>query len=130
MTTWKPEGYTSVSPYLICRNAAALIDFLVLAFDAVPLRRFERPDGSVMHAEVRIDDSVVMIGGAQAGWEGVGQHLHVYVPDADLAYRRAIQHGATSIQGPARKTPDDDLRGGVVDPCGNTWWVATGAPTG
>ncbi len=64
MNDWKPAGYPSLSPYLICDDAPALITFLQQAFDGKLLRRFDRPDGSLMHAEVRIDDSVLMIGGA------------------------------------------------------------------
>ena len=61
--TWKPAGYPSMSPYLISRDAEALIAFLKEAFGGVLLRRFDRPDGSLMHAELRIDDSMVMLNG-------------------------------------------------------------------
>ena len=63
MTDWKPATYPSISPYLICENADAIIIFLQNVFEAELVRRFDRPDGSLMHAEVRIDDSIVMIGG-------------------------------------------------------------------
>ena len=63
MSAWKPEGYSSVSPYLMCADPEGLIAFLVAVFGAGQVRRFDRPDGSLMHAEMRIDDSIVMVGG-------------------------------------------------------------------
>ena len=125
MTAWKPAGYPSMSPYLICPDAAGLIAFLERAFHGVVQRRFDRPDGSVMHAEVRIDDSVVMIGGAATDAQSDGPHIHLYVPDAMAVFDRAVAAGATIVQAPVRKDADDDLRGGVRDPWGTTWWIAT-----
>ncbi|KXV06265.1 extradiol dioxygenase [Caballeronia megalochromosomata] len=125
MTDWKPATYPSISPYLICDNAPALITFLQSVFDAELVRRFDRPDGSLMHAEVRIDDSIVMIGGGATDQQAPGPHIHVYVRDAQAVYDRAIQHGAQSVQAPERKRADDDFRGGFRDAAGTTWWVAT-----
>ena len=125
MRQWKPEGYPSMSPYLICPDAPALIAFLLKVFDGVQLRRHDRPDGSVMHAEVRIDDSVVMIGGAQTPAQSEGPYIHIYVPDAQAVFDRAIAAGATEVQAPVRKDAEDDLRGGFADAWGTTWWVAT-----
>lgn len=122
---WKPEGYPTVSAYLITSGAQAVIDFLEATVDAEPLRRFEMPDGSIMHAEVRIEDSVVMIGEAGENWPPVPCHLHVYVPDVDVTFARALVTGATKVQAPEQKEGDPDRRGGVKDPGGNTWWFAT-----
>jgi uncharacterized glyoxalase superfamily protein PhnB len=124
MTDYKPAGYTSVSPYLIVSDATGTIDFLARAFDAVELRRFPAPDGRLMHAEVRIDDTVVMLADATDGWPAVAAHVHVYVRDVDAAYRRALDAGATSVQEPVKKD-DADTRGGVKDSGGTTWWIAT-----
>lgn len=121
----KPEGYSTVSPYLIAIGAQQVIDFLKKAFGARELRRYEMPDGSIMHAEVRIDDTVVMIGDAGKDWPAVPSHLHVYVDDVDEAYQRALRAGGVSVQPPERKGDDPDRRGGVKDPAGNTWWIAT-----
>jgi PhnB protein len=120
----KPDGYTTVSPYLIVHGAAGTIEFLETVFGAVELRRFATPDGSVMHAEVRIDDTVVMIADAADGWPPVASHVHVYVPDVDATYKRALAAGATSVQEPVKKQ-DADKRGGVKDAGGTTWWIAT-----
>lgn len=121
----KPEGYSTVSPYLIAAGAQQVIDFLKKAFGARELRRYDMPDGSVMHAEVRIDDTVVMIGDAGKDWPAVPSHLHVYVDDVDEVYQRALRAGGVSVQPPERKGDDPDRRGGVRDPAGNTWWIAT-----
>jgi PhnB protein len=125
MSEWKPANYPSVSPYLVCENAEAIIAFLERVFDGALVRRFDRPDGALMHAEVRIDDSIVMIGGGATDQQSPGPHIHVYVRDVQAVYDRAMQHGAQSVQAPARKRADDDLRGGFRDAAGTTWWVAT-----
>lgn len=125
MKQHKPDGYTSVAPYLIVDGAAATIAFLEQVFGAVELRRFPDPAGKVMHAEVRIDDTVVMIAdGAPPAWPPVPAHVHIYVRDVDSTYRRALEAGASSVQEPVKKD-DADKRGGVKDRGGTTWWIAT-----
>ncbi len=123
-STYKPQGYTSVSPYLIVDGASRMIDFLVRVFDAVELRRFPHPTGRLMHAEVRIDDTVLMLADGVEGWPPIPAHVHIYVPDVDATYRRALEAGAASVQEPAKKD-DADKRGGVKDAGGTTWWIAT-----
>ncbi len=93
MGSYKPDGYTSVSPYLIVDGANATIEFLRHVFAAVEIRRFADPAGKIMHAEVRIDDTVVMIADGVEGWPPVPSHVHVYVPDVDATYRRALEAG-------------------------------------
>ena len=122
--THKPQGYTSVAPYLVVDGAAATIDFLVRVFGATELRRFPAPDGKVMHAEVRIDDTVVMLADGGEGWPPIPAHVHVYVPDVDATWREALAAGATPVQEPIQKD-DEDKRGGVKDAGGTTWWIAT-----
>jgi PhnB protein len=124
MTSHKPDGYTSVSPYLIVAGAGATIEFLQRVFAAVELRRFPAPDGKLMHAEVRIDDTTVMIADGADGWPPVPSHVHIYVPDVDVTYKLALEAGATSVQEPLKKA-DADKRGGVKDAGGTTWWIAT-----
>ena len=120
----KPEGYPSVAPYLIVDDAAATIEFLKAAFDAVELRRFDDESGGIRHAEVRIDDSVVMLADQVEGWPSSPAHVHVYVPEVDLSYQRALAAGAAPVQEPEQKG-DEDKRGGVKDSGGTTWWIAT-----
>jgi PhnB protein len=124
MSVWKPEGYPSVSPYLMCPEPEALIAFMVAVFGAGQVRRFDRPDGSLMHVEMRIDDSIVMVGGGATQFLSSDVHIHLYVPDAAAVYERASAHGAEAVLPPMRKTADDDLRSGFKDPAGNMWWVA------
>lgn len=125
MTDWKPDSYPSMSPYLICSDAEGLISFLEAAFVGVLQRRFDRPDGSLMHAEVKIDDSIVMIGGGATEATAAPAHIHLYVEDAASVFARAVDAGAKIVQEPARETDDDDLRGGVQDPWGTVWWIAS-----
>jgi len=120
----KPEGYSTVSPYLIVDGASETIDFVVRVFDGVALRRFADESGKLVHAEVRIDDTVVMVADAVQGWPPVPSHVHVYVADVDATYRRALEAGASSVQEPVQRD-DPDKRGGVKDAGGTTWWIAT-----
>lgn len=122
--TYKPEAYTSVSPYLIVDGAARTIQFLKEAFGATELRQYPGEGGRLMHAEVRIDDSVVMLADPAPSWPAMTAHVHVYVPDVDATYRRALALGATSVQEPVQKQ-DEDKRGGVKDAGGTTWWIST-----
>ncbi len=126
--TYKPAGYSSVSPYVMADGAQRVGDFLVKTFDAEPLRRHDRPDGTIMHAEVRVGDTVVMLSDGGPAFPAFAVWLHVYVPDVDDTYRRALAAGGTSVEAPKQQGgPDTDRRGGVKDPAGNTWWIATQA---
>jgi uncharacterized glyoxalase superfamily protein PhnB len=122
--TYKPGGYTSVSPYLIVDDASALMAFLAGVFDAEELRRFPDESGRIMHAEMRIDDTVVMFADSVDDWPASQAQIHVYVTDVDETYRRALEAGATTVQEPVQKE-DEDKRGGVVGPGNITWWIAT-----
>ena len=121
---YKPINYTSVSPYLIVDGASRTIEFLVEVFGAVELRRFPDATGKLMHAEVRIDDTVLMLADGGDGWAAMPSQVHIYVPDVDAVYQHALSAGATSVQEPVRKQ-DEDKRGGVKDAGGTTWWIAT-----
>jgi len=120
----KPDGYSTVSPYLVVDGAGATIDFLCQVFGAEELSRHPDSDGRLLHAEVRIGDTVVMLADGNESWPPIPAHVHVYVEDVDETYRRALDHGATSVQEPVKKN-DPDKRGGVQDPGGTTWWIAT-----
>jgi PhnB protein len=101
-TTWKPESYNSVSVYIVADNAQRVIDFLKKTFDAEDLHRFDMPDGRIMHAEVRIDDTVVMIADAGGGYPAFPVWLHVYVPDAKMTYKKASLPGASPFRNPSK----------------------------
>lgn len=122
---YKPIDYSTVSPYLIVDGASATIEFLIQVFGAVELRRFPGDAGRILHAEVRIDDSVLMLADpAPPAWPSIPSYVHVYVQDVDATYRKALAAGATSVQVPVQKE-DEDKRGGVKDAGGTTWWIAT-----
>src|SRR4029450_10908720 len=123
-TSYKPPGYNSLSPYLIVDGAARTLDFLERAFGAKRLRRFDDPSGRVLHAEAQIDDTVVMLSDGAPGSSPIASHVHLYVPDVDATYKRALEAGGTSVQAPVRKD-DPDKRGGVKDAGGTTWWIST-----
>lgn len=121
--SFKPDGYTSVSPYLLVDGAQASIDFLVAVFDAEKLRMIPGEEGRIRHGEVRIDDSVLMLADAIEGWPAVPGHVHIYVADVDATWARALEAGATAVQEPQQKD-DPDKRGGFKDAGGTTWWVS------
>jgi PhnB protein len=122
--THVPEGLRSVTPYLHPRGAARLIDFLKQAFGAEEVSRYAGPDGTIHHAQVRIGDSMVEMGEAQADWQPRPTAFYLYVEDADAWYKRALQAGATSISEPADQ-PYGDRNAGVKDPFDNVWYIAT-----
>ena len=119
-----PDGYPAVIPYLVVQDVEALVDFLIRVFDAKEGHRSLRPDGTIMHTEVRIGDSVIMMGGANEQFKPMPCGLYVYVPDTDVAYKRALQAGATSLMEPADQLYGD-RNAGVKDPTGNYWWIGT-----
>lgn len=118
---WKPEGYPSVSPYLIVRDAEKTLAFLEKVFSAKRLRVIPRDnDAGIMHAEARIDDSIVMMGEMP---EGPDTSVHIYVPNVDAAFARARQAGGEVVQEPVNKG-DGDRRGGISDGNGTVWWIS------
>jgi PhnB protein len=120
-----PDGFHTVTPYLTVPGVATLIDFLQQAFDAQPLLSpMMRPDGSIGHAEVKIGDSVIMMGEPMGDMPPMPGSLYLYVQDTDAVYQRALQAGATSLMEPADQFYGD-RSAGVKDPAGNQWWIAT-----
>jgi PhnB protein len=118
------EGFHTVTPYLMVQEAAKLIDFVKQAFGAAELLRTTGSAGGI-HAEVRIGDSMVMMGGGGA-WSGepMPAAIYLYMDDVDAVYTRALQAGATSISEPADQ-PYGDRLAGVKDAFGNVWYIST-----
>lgn len=127
-----PEGYHAVTPYLIVKGAARAIEFYKQAFGATEIMRFPGPNNTIVHAEIRIGDSVVMLadgGGANEfrdpqslGGTGVG--LMIYVPEVDKTFKNAVSSGARE----SRAVVDQfygDRSGTLTDPFGHVWTVAT-----
>ena len=119
-----PEGYHTVTPYIVVDDVDRLLDFLNAAFDATEKERVPSQDGRTGHAEVTIGDSYVMMGRAQEGFPALPCSLYLYVADADATYAQALAAGATSVQEPVDMFYGD-RNAGVKDPAGNTWMIAT-----
>jgi uncharacterized glyoxalase superfamily protein PhnB len=127
-----PAGYHSVTPSIIVRGAAEAIEFYKRAFGAEERERFDGPDGKVMHAEIRIGDSIIMLGEENPEWSSVSPRttgaptggLHLYVEDADAAFDRAVRAGAT-VRYPLENAFWGDRYGKVTDPFGHEWGIAT-----
>jgi PhnB protein len=123
--SYVPEGFHSVTPYLVCPGVARLIDFVKQAFGAEENIRAAREDGSIAHACVKIGDSMVEMGEAQgANARSMVAGLHLYVPNADEVYARAIAAGGKSLYAP-KDMDYGDHEGRVSDPSGNQWYIGT-----
>ena len=119
-----PEGYHTLTPYIVVDDVDRLVDFLKTAFDATEKERMPGKDGRTGHAELLIGDSHVMLGRAQPEWPAQPCMIYVYVPDTDATYAQALAAGGTSVQEPADMFYGD-RNAGVKDPTGNSWWIAT-----
>jgi len=119
-----PEGLRDVTIYLHPVGAAKLIDFLKWAFAGEEFVRHDSPEGAVLHAKIRVGDSMIEMGEAHGAWQAMPTAIYMYVPDADAVYRRALAAGADSLSEPADQ-PYGDRVAGVRDFCGNQWFIAT-----
>jgi uncharacterized glyoxalase superfamily protein PhnB len=117
-----PDGYTTVTPWLISRDTARLIDYIKEAFGATEISRLTNADGRVEHAEVRIGDAIVMMFDAGPGWPPTPAFLRLYVEDADKVHQRAVAAGGTSVTEVTHLFFGDRV-GRVRDPLGNIWWI-------
>lgn len=122
---YKPAGYNSVSPYFVVDDAKRLIELLIQIFDAKPLRTYDMPDGTIMHAEIKIDDSVLMFGNASDQFPANKILTHIYVRDVDTTFERAIDLGCEVLEKPKERVGDPDRRGSFIDFAGNTWSIGT-----
>lgn len=118
-----PNGNNTVSPYLVVPDAKALVEFLKEGLGATE-KEVSIHNGAIMHAEVTIGDSVIMIGSMPEGTDSFRSMVHIYTEDCDALYNRAVQAGGVSI-----REPKDEFYGnrtaGVRDAFGNEWWIAT-----
>ncbi|MFE9659675.1 VOC family protein [Streptomyces sp. NPDC005955] len=119
-----PQGYTTVTPWIISRDTRQLIDFMTRAFHAEELSCLTDEDGPVQHAEVRIGDAVVMMFDARPEWPPTPGFLRLYVEDADAVHRRAVEAGGTSVTEVTHLFFGDRV-GRVRDPLGNLYWIQT-----
>ena len=127
-----PDGYSSVTPYLIVNGAAQALDYYKMAFDAQELMRFPSPDGKIVHAEIQIGNSRVMLAdeSPQMGNNspttlgGSGTGLMLYVDDADSTFERAVSGGA-KVKQELKTQFYGDRNGTITDPFGHSWTIAT-----
>lgn len=119
-----PDGYTSVTAYLIVEDAAGFLDFLAHAFGAVERMRIPMPQGGIGHAEVEIGGAVLMLSdAAPPDFPATSSQLHLYVEDVDAVYAQAVSAGATAVAEPADQFYGDRIAR-VTDPSGNVWSIA------
>jgi uncharacterized glyoxalase superfamily protein PhnB len=119
-----PRGFHTVTPYLVVQGASRLIHFMKQAFKANEHHRATRNDESIMHAEVQIGDSILLLSEARGDIHPMPGMLYIYVDDVDVVYQRALQAGAKPLRPPTDEFYGD-RSGGVEDICGNQWWIAT-----
>ena len=119
-----PEGFRTITPYLTVEEAQGLIDFLRTTFDAEVMHSESRDDGSIVNAALRIGDSVVEVSDTVGDWQAVTAGIHIFVPDTDATYEKALDAGATSLYEPA-DMPYGERSAGITDPTGNKWYIAT-----
>src|SRR5260370_6128102 len=120
-----PDGYHTVTPYLTVRGAPKVIEFLIQAFQAeLPHEPIKRPDGTIMHAEVKIGDSRIMIADESEMAKATPSSLYLYVPNVDRVYQQAIKAGGSMVMEPTDMVYSDRSCN-VKDPSGNSWFIAT-----
>ena len=119
-----PEGFHCITPYLFAEGAARLIEFISAAFAGEVIFQQKRTDGAVMHATIRVGDSMLMLADPTPEFGAMPSSIYLYVPDCDVVYQRALDCGGVSVF-PMMTLPSGEHYGGVKDPCGNIWWIAT-----
>ena len=127
-----PEGYHNVTPYLFVRSAASAIEFYKSIFAATEIMRMAGPNGKIMHAELKIGDSIVMLAdeNPQTGVMspqtigGFSVGLHVYIENVDAVIKKAVESGAKLLR-PIKNQFYGDRSGSLLDPFGHMWSVAT-----
>jgi PhnB protein len=121
---FQPDSFHTVTPFLVIKDAAGVMDFAKKVFDAVEVERMSMPDGTVAHGEIKIGDSIIMLGEASGPYLPLPAMLYVYVKDVDAVYKKALEAGAESITEPKDQFYGD-RSGGVKDKSGNQWYIST-----
>ncbi len=122
--TYRPEGFSSVNPYLFAKNPKVLIQFLKDAFSAEELNRSTiRPSGEIANCLMKIGDSCIMISQARDAFDGMRSSFYLFVDNVDEVYTNALDYGAKDVFGPA-DMQYQDRQAGIIDPAGNYWWIS------
>ena len=119
-----PEGFHAITPYLFTKGASRLIEFICAAFNGELISQQKRPDGAIMHATMQIGGSKLMLADPTPEFGPMPTSIYLYVHDSDAVYHSALNAGGVSVF-PIMTLPSGERYGGVKDPCGNIWWVAT-----
>ena len=126
-----PEGYHSITPYLVCKDAAKAIEYYTKVFGATETVRMPGPNGRIMHAEVKIGNSMLMLsdenperGAVAPSGKGRSQSVMLYIENVDAVFKRAVEAGAKSIMEPSDQFWGDRM-GNLEDPFGHQWAIAT-----
>jgi PhnB protein len=118
-----PEDYHSVTPYFTVDDADRFIEFLTAAFSASLIKQNRYDDNRIQHARLRIGSSIIMLNESTGDYPVNTSQMHLYVEDADATFELALRSGATAVMEPNDR-PHGDRMAGIIDPCGNTWWIA------
>ena len=124
-TSFKRDGFHSVTPYLMASNLDALLEFIQNTFGGVIFSKISRSDGTTMHVEMQIGDSMIMLGESNKDFDAYTSALYLYVEDCDATYDLALTHGGQSVMPVTTMDHAGERYGGVLDPAGNVWWIAT-----
>jgi uncharacterized glyoxalase superfamily protein PhnB len=118
-----PEDYQTVTTYLIIKNAVAFIQFMQTVFNAEVVNKHMRDENTIMHAELKIGNSIIMLADSTPQYPPANANLFIYVEDADATYKKAIDNGAVIVTELANQSYGRS--GGVKDSFGNTWWITS-----
>jgi PhnB protein len=118
-----PEGFHTITPYFIVDNGIKFIDFLKASFDATENHRSVTPEGRIMHAQLKIGDSFVMMGESTGEWKPMPCTIYMYIADVDSVYSKAVKAGGKTLREPTNEFYGDRICG-IEDPLGNQWWIA------
>jgi PhnB protein len=121
---FKPDGYNSLTPFFMLEDCMEFESFITKVFDAKPFDVTRKADGTIMHGDYIIGDSHLMFAAASEQYPVISQMVYVYVEDVDAVYKKAVEAGGESL-----REPTDEFYGdrscGIMDKCGNQWWIAT-----
>lgn len=125
MTDWQRPDFGTITPHLMVEGADELVEFLLDAFDAEVLSRRDRPDGTLLHAEVCVGDSMLIVSEATDEFGPIPAALQLYVEDCDEAFAASLEAGAAIATEPTTDRQSAERYAVVTDPCGNVWRIAT-----
>lgn len=123
--SYKPDGYNSLSPYFIVKDAQAFIEWIQEVFNGTELRKYQNEQGMIVHAEYKIDDSVIMLSEASENYPAQPLVLHLYLPNVIETFEKIKSTGCTIIEEPKTQENDPDTRATFIDLHGNMWSIGT-----